>query len=212
MKINKILLALLFIHLSSLAQDFSYFSRANISVGNKTHRLATHVTQDINYTFGGGFGLEGGIESQMDPNLGLYCSLGYQQIMAYYNKSIKDVSSESSAFFNRKFITLGANLTIVKLDSLDEVSIDLGFSYHFPGELVVNQHFNEYNTSFDPSAGFHFGVKYRKPISDIISVESGVRLRVLDFKEQASEKIYNSNGTELSISLIYKFKKENTKI
>ena len=192
------------------SQQTNLLIRLNNSFGFEYHPIGFY-NQTIDYTFGGGMGLEVGAEHFLSEKVQTYGTIGYQLMFS----GTFGTGNQSSMFFNRKFATLGANyLFPINKTYVKGILIGGGINANIPGKLeIVENDVSIGDIHYKFGLGYHVDAKIRFQVSEKLLFEAGLRYRNLhlDFDSFDNQNNIilpsylsriNNSGLELQGSLI----------
>ncbi len=212
MKINTLLLFIGLISLPSIAQNFGYFGRSNVSIGDESRKISNQGTNGYDFTLGGGVGLETGLEYRPWNDIHFYGSIGYQYVTTTSIRKQESLPKSIGANFNRKYFTAGFNFILIEsTDSLRSVSWGFGLSHQIPGTFEYSNGYKDYTIDFKSTTGIHLDFKYRWTIKNNIQFETGFRIRKLELESKSSGNLYDIDGTEINFGVVFTLPNHNPK-
>ena len=207
----------LIISTTTQAQDFSLFTRGNLSIGSKYMEL-DYGGNTLLYSGGGGMGLEIGTQISLVKDLRATFSIGYQLNLAFMGETVNGVTNSSSAVFGRSFLGLGLiNGFGLSHRTITHLLIGTGVQYNTPSKLSLTE--NEVDlgsTSYNSTISFYFEGGISLKLSDNLTLDPTIRYRSLTFEAEENQfnspnltdadfVNYNASGVEFALTLVRSF-------
>lgn len=199
------------------AQDFSLFTRGNLSIGSQYNEL-DYFGNTLPYSGGGGMGLEIGTRIGIVNNLKATVSFGYQLNLAFTGETVNDVTTTSSAIFGRSFVGLGLiNGFALSHRTITHLLVGAGVQYNSPSKLRLTENDVDLgSTEYNSALGFYFEAGISLKLSDNLTLDPTIRYRSISFEIEnydftvqhlvnADFLNYNANGVELALTLVRSF-------